>query len=148
MSSAMLEHSYGARETDLSQQLIRVADRVSVEYWEDQKEEIFDRLRASEYDGIITEELFFSVCPSQHCLCVDGPLWSETSFLFRHEDFAAFSHRPSTGDYGDRGKAISRCSERVLREISDTIRSIEKERNEGREHHGHQDQIHSLRGFT
>lgn len=59
--SAMLEHSYGARETDLSQQLIRVADRVSVEYWEDQKEEIFDRLRAREYDGIITEELFFSV---------------------------------------------------------------------------------------
>ena len=59
--SAMLEHSYGARETDLSQQLIRVADRVSVEYWEDQKEEIFDRLRTREYDGIITEELFFSV---------------------------------------------------------------------------------------
>ena len=145
--SAMLEHSYGARETDLSQQLIRVADRVSVEYWEDQKEEIFDRLRAREYDGIITEELFFSVVRPSIAYVLMARCGLKPASYFGHEDFAAFSHRPAPAIMGIVGKAISRCSERVLREISDTIRSIEKERNEGREHHGHQDQLHSLRGL-
>ena len=145
--SAMLEHSYGARETDLSQQLIRVADRVSVEYWEDQKEEIFDRLRTREYDGIITEELFFSVVRPSIAYVLMARCGLKPASYFGREDFAALSRRPALAIMGIVGKAISRCSERVLREISDTIRSIEKERNEGRAHHGHQDQLHSLRGL-
>ena len=145
--SAMLEHSYGAEGKKISQQLIRVADRVSVEYWEDQKEEIFDRLRAREYDGIITEELFFSVVRPSIAYVLMARCGLKPASYFGHEDFAAFSHRPAPAIMGIVGKAISRCSERVLREISDTIRSIEKERNEGRAHHGYQDQLHSLRGL-
>ena len=145
--STMLEHSYGARETDLSQQLIRVADRVSVEYWEDQKEEIFDRLRTRKYDGIITEELFFSVVRPSIAYVLMARCGLKPASYFGREDFAALSRRPAPAIMGIVGKAVSQCSERALRQIGETIRSIEKERNEGREHHGHQDQLHSLRGL-
>ena len=147
--SAMLEHSYGAREKDLSQQLISVADRLSVEYWEEQKEDIFHRidgLSQEAYDGITEEQFRSAISPSiAYALMARCGLNPDSHF--DREDFEALSRITTPVIMGIVGKAISRCSERVLREISDTIRSIEKERNEGRAHHGHQDQLHSLRGL-
>lgn len=147
--SAMLEHFYGAREKDLSQQLISVADRLSVEYWEEQKEDIFHRidgLSQEAYDGITEEQFRSAISPSiAYALMARCGLNPDSHF--DREDFEALSRITTPVIMGIVGKAVSQCSERALRQIGETIRSIEKERNEGREHHGHQDQLHSLRGL-
>ena len=147
--SAMLEHFYGAREKDLSQQLISVADRLSVEYWEEQKEDIFHRidgLSQEAYDGITEEQFRSAISPSiAYALMARCGLNPDSHF--DREDFEALSRITTPVIMGAVGKAISQCSERALRQIGETIRSIEKERNEGREHHGHQNQLHSLRGL-
>ena len=91
--SAMLEHFYGAREKDLSQQLISVADRLSVEYWEEQKEDIFHRidgLSQEAYDGITEEQFRSAISP--------GIAYALMARCGLNPDY-------NTGDYGGGGKS-------------------------------------------
>ena len=147
--SAMLERSYGASGSNLTQQIIDVAGKLAGAYWEDHRRDFFhivDDSFLEEYDDYNIEMQFKAATTVSISYALMSRCGLEPERCFDREDFTAIFDFNTPATVGALGTAVSQSSEQVLRQIGVTIRNYEREHTAERSmNHGEQSDLHPQR---
>ena len=147
--SAMLERSYGASGSNLTQQIIDVAGKLAGAYWEDHRRDFFhivDDSFLEEYDDYNIEMQFKAATTVSISYALMSRCGLEPERCFDREDFTAIFDFNTPATVGALGTAVSQSSEQVLRQIGVTIRNYEREHTAERSmNHGEQPDLHEER---
>ena len=146
--SMMLEDFYGIDSDELGRQLERVSEKLSREYWKENRRDILYAAKGSlleELDEDNIEVWFKSMSQNSVAYTLMSRCGLRPEEYFESDDFWRLLDFSSVHSIGALGTAVSDISRQVLRNIENTIRI---EITERRNNHEQRVEVHSAGGLS
>ena len=151
--SAMLNEQYGvSADEGIIAQFERVADKLALEYWTEQKRDICDIVADSFLSGYDEDNIRMAF-KTATSTSITYALMTRCGFspdgYFEPEDFMPVFDFNTSAAVSVLGTAVSEISQRVLRQIEITVKRQERERRAERtEEHGEQPDLQDQRRIS
>ena len=151
--SAMLNEQYGVpQDGGIIAQFERIADKLALEYWTEQKRDICDIVADSFLNGYDEDNIrmaFKTAASTSITYALMARCGFSPDGYFEPEDFMPVFDFNTPAAVSVLGTAVSEISQRVLRQIEITVKRHERERRAERtEEHGEQPDLQDQRRIS